>query len=245
MLTFDSISEIGSRENNEDSFMIARKNNAIIVAVADGLGGHGRGEVASATVIHKLKEYFNNREISENSGLIEFLQGAITFAQKELMVKQAKLSAKNEMKTTLVLLTVAHDCLCWGHVGDSRLYAFKNGRLAERTLDHSIPQMLVLSKEISERKIRHHPQRNMLLRVLGVEWEKPQYAISEVKNVSDYDALLICSDGFWELISEREMCKYLRKSKTVHEWLQRMTEKVQKNGRVSDMDNYTAIAIWM
>ena len=104
--------------------------------------------------------------------------------------------------------------------------------------------MLVLSGEIPERKIRNHPQRNMLLRVMGIEWETPQYKLSGEKTIEDYQAFLLCSDGFWELITEKEMCKLLKKSSSVTEWLQRMAESVRATGKAKDMDNYTAIAVW-
>lgn len=67
----------------------------------------------------------------------------------------------------------------WGHVGDSRLYYFKNGKIVKRTLDHSVPQMLVARGEIDEKEIRHHPDRNRLVRVMGMEWDEPKYQVSE------------------------------------------------------------------
>lgn len=242
MITFSAVSKVGNREINEDSYEIGRIGNTSFFVVADGLGGHGKGEVASAIATQTIKSAIAESNTDQLSSTVN---AAIIRAQETLLNEQICQHAKDEMKTTVVVLCMDDDSLCWGHVGDSRLYAFQKNKVKARTLDHSIPQMLVLSGEIPERKIRNHPQRNMLLRVLGIEWDRPRHEISEVMPVSDYQAFLLCSDGFWELIEEKDMCKLLKKSKTVEEWLAKMTNKVEKNGRKKDMDNYTAIAVWV
>ncbi len=132
----------------------------------------------------------------------------------------------------------------WGHVGDSRLYAFAKNKVKLRTLDHSVPQMLVFAREIKEKQIRNHPDRNRLLRVMGIEWEKPMYELAEQTQLEKYQAFLLCSDGFWELIDEKQMCKLLKNSSTVEEWMQAMVEVIKQNGIGKNMDNYTAIALW-
>lgn len=242
-ITFETTSNQGDRDLNEDSIYKYVINNTGIFAVADGLGGHGRGEVASQTVVHELKEIYSNENhlIEQHLSLSEVFD----LCQQKLLLKQKELGAHNEMKTTLTLLKIADNAVSWGHVGDSRLYAFKKNRIATRTLDHSVPQMLVLSGDISERKIRNHPDRNLLLKVMGIEWEEPQYEVSDIHDISEYDSFLLCSDGFWELINERQMCSCLRRSKTVDDWVEQMTFIVEKNGKGKDMDNYSAIGVWL
>jgi serine/threonine protein phosphatase PrpC len=109
--------------------------------------------------------------------------------------------------------------------------------------DHSVPYMLYLSKEIKESEIRNHPDRNMLLRVMGSEWKGSMYEVFKPLNLKHFQAFLLCSDGFWELITEDEMCELLKKTSTAAEWLDAMTKVVQKNGIGKEMDNYSAIAI--
>ena len=104
--------------------------------------------------------------------------------------------------------------------------------------------MLVLARDIKEKQIRNHPDRNRLLRVMGIEWEKPMYELAEPKKLGDYQAFLLCSDGFWELIDEKQMGKLLKSSSTVEEWMQSMVQVVRSNGTGKNMDNYTAIALW-
>jgi serine/threonine protein phosphatase PrpC len=121
---------------------------------------------------------------------------------------------------------------------------FVKNKLLLRTLDHSVPQMLVISKEIKARDIARHPDRNRLLRVMGIEWDTPKYELSDEYHLSDCQAFLLCTDGFWELIDEKTMRTLLKKSSSVEEWLSLMTDEVEKNGTEQDMDNYTALAIW-
>ena len=117
------------------------------------------------------------------------------------------------MKTTVVMLCVSGNNAYWTHVGDSRLYFFRKGKLVLHTKDHSIPQMLVAAGEIKEKNIRRHPDRNKLLRVMGTDWEEPQYAVSDPIELQEGDAFLLCSDGFWENIVEKQMQKCLKKQK--------------------------------
>ena len=114
----------------------------------------------------------------------------------------------------------------------------------KRTLDHSIPQMLVASKEIKESDIRNHPDRSMLVKVMGIEWEKPLFELMKPIPLRKCQAFLLCSDGFWELINEDEMCKCLEKAVNVDHWLQMMNDIVQSNGINVNMDNNSAIAVW-
>ena len=229
----------GNREINEDCAAAAVNGSAACFVLCDGLGGHGRGEVASKTAADRFLAAF-----AENPSLsAERLSAAFEAAQAELLAKQEELHVLNEMKTTAVVLMTDGQSALWGHVGDSRLYLFYKNKVVLRTLDHSVPQMLVLAGEIREKQIRQHPDRNRLMRVLGSEWGERKYEISEPVSLSECQAFLLCSDGFWEYITERGMCKYLKKSNTAAEWLQLMTDEVNRNGNGADMDNNTAVAV--
>jgi serine/threonine protein phosphatase PrpC len=132
-----------------------------------------------------------------------------------------------------------------GHIGDSRLYHFSHGRLKGRTLDHSVPQMLVATGEIREKDIRHHEDRNRLIRVMGIEWASPRYELGTAVKVSAGDAFLLCSDGFWEWIEEKEMQKLLKKSSTPVAWLEAMQEVTECHSAGTNRDNYSAIAVFI
>ena len=112
-----------------------------------------------------------------------------------------------------------------------------------RTLDHSVPQMLVLTKEIKEKEIRNHPDRNRLLRVLGVSGDTPRFELSEIQKRKKQQAFLLCTDGFWELILEKEMWQCLKNAKTAQKWLEQMEEIICRRGEGQDMDNFSAIGV--
>lgn len=243
-MEYATITNVGNREHNEDCAdgKIRNINGTEYgcFIMADGLGGHGRGEVASQLVVGTIMQMFTEADNMEN-----FLEKALDEGQRELMEMQRKERAFNELKTTAVGLLVLPQEIYWVHVGDSRLYYSRDRKLVERTLDHSVPQMLVASGEIKEKEIRRHPDRNKLLRVMGVEWDEPKYKVSEkIANVGN-QAFLLCSDGFWENIDEKKMQKCLKKAVSAQEWLSLMNEIVQKNGKKTDMDNNTAVAVFI
>ena len=105
--------------------------------------------------------------------------------------------------------------------------------------------MLVNRGDIREKDIRHHEDRSRLLRVMGTEWDAPKYQVVEGISLTKRSSFLLCSDGFWELIDEKMMCKLLKKSATPEEWLKNIEKIVLENGRGSNMDNYSAIAVFV
>ena len=228
----------GGRPIQEDSIGTFQKDGKYGFVLCDGLGGHGMGDVASSIVVSVFQAQFEKAD-----KLRGFLDDAFEAAQEIVMQEQRSLKAQEKMKTTAVMMATDRKKAYIGHIGDSRLYLFSGGKILLRTLDHSIPQMLVLSHEIEEKDIRFHPERNILLRVIGVEWDERMYQLMDPLPLAKFDAALLCSDGFWELIEEKEMETFLQTSSTVDEWLMKMRSVVQANGKGKEMDNNSAIAV--
>lgn len=239
MMTIAKYTDKGGRPINEDSIGVFQKDDVTCAVLCDGLGGHGMGDIASQTAVQSFGALFE-KNYSER-----YLDESFGEAQKSVMEKQSELQVKDKMKTTAVVAVIEKSFVKIGHIGDSRAYVFKRNKVKCRTIDHSVPQMLVNAGEIKEKEIRNHPDRSRLLRVIGVEWSKPMFDIKEPLRRKKCDAILLCSDGFWELIEEKEMENLLKKSSTVEEWLNSMLEIVNKNGVGREMDNNSAIAIWL
>ena len=238
-MTYKLLTHQGNREYNEDSAVCVESSGNYCFVVADGLGGHGKGEVASQKLVEVFKREFEAAQPHDT----RFLPKAFETAQDEIMLMQREQGTKFEMKTTAVCLTVIENKCQWGYIGDSRLYLFKKNKVRFHTLDHSVPQMLALSGEIKEHQIANHPDCNRLLRVVGVEWDSPRYELSEEAELTDCQAFLLCTDGFWECIEPKKMGAFLKKSAQAEEWAEMMMAEVQKNGQGTDMDNNTAIAV--
>lgn len=241
IIRYDMVSDKGGREHNEDSVGALVLEGRSCFVLADGLGGHAKGEVASTLVKDCILEDFKADGYRADS----FLDNALMRAQNELLKLQEQMGMRDEMKTTVVCLQIDGNKVRWGHCGDSRLYLFYKGKVKQRTQDHSVPQMLVNSGQIKEKEIRHHEDRNRLLRVMGTPYEKKLYECSDWIAVNHKLSFLLCSDGFWELILENEMEKLYKESVTPAIWLKQMAEIVADRGKDKESDNYSAITVWL
>ena len=227
----------GSRDINEDCTAVYQRRDELCFVLCDGLGGYGMGGIASQTVTEAFGDLFSKLETRQ------FIDEAFPAAQDILTAEQNTRHAAKIMKTTAVMLTVCGNKAYIGHVGDSRAYVFGKKEILGRTLDHSIPQMLAITGDIKESEIRFHPERNILLRVMGEKWEEPKQEFMKPIPLRKCRAFLLCSDGFWELIDENEMLNTLNRSGNVNEWMEQMVNIVKQHGTGISMDNYSAIAI--
>ncbi len=224
-------SDIGGRPNNEDSYLNKKMDDFSVFVVADGLGGHNDGEVASYIAVKSIQE-----SMVDNANDDVF--AAIEYANAQVLAQQEKTMTK--MKTTIAMVLIKDEETTIAHVGDSRVYAFQNGKVIFQTKDHSASQMAVAVGEITLEEIRNHDDRNMLTRVLGASDEIKVDAVSITND--QYDALLICSDGFWEYVLEDEMEETLSGSDSAINWLYKM-RSIQANRAPDNCDNNTAIVI--
>ena len=241
-LDYSAFCDQGDRNYNEDSIGISEVlSPTACFVLADGLGSHGMGDVASqAAVDEALKTMVGHTDNCTN-----LIRSAFTNAQKRILFEQQSHDAKSKMKTTMVLLFIDDQKAYFGHIGDSRLYHFHRGKTKKLTSDHSVPQMLVTAGEIKEADIRFHPDRNRLLRALGADDEEvPRCAVCDSPvQLKKGDGLLLCSDGFWEYITEAEMHRIYSKAESPLQWIEQMVEIVKQNGKGKNMDNFSAIAV--
>ncbi len=230
-----TLSHKGGREYNDDTVRVQSRDGDVCVVVGDGLGSYAGGQLASAAAADAALQEARRGSLLQESRL----QTVAERAQKAVLDCQAQ--HRGQMKTTLVLLTLEEGRARWMHIGDSRLYRFHGGKLVNQTMDHSVSQMAVLMGEIEAGDIRHHEDRNRILRALGGENAKPE--ISQPLILGQEDAFLLCTDGFWEYVYENEMEETLRACAEPADWLARM-EDILKKRVPPDNDNYSAAAVF-
>jgi len=239
MIIYSSLSRPGNRSCNEDTVGSIVVNGNPLLIVADGLGGHGAGDQASQFVVEQfISSYFQSGD--QEPG--EYLNVTFQTVQNGLIQLQEQAHCRSGMKSTAVVVIWKADNITIGNIGDSRAYLFGRFGYLWRTTDQSVPQMLALAGKIREKEIRHHPDRNKLLHALGDDSEEIRCEITRYPNPNCVRAVLLCSDGFWENIDERQMAYHLHRSKSPEEWLERMEKIVLRNGRNVKMDNYSAVA---
>ena len=224
----------GGREHNEDSLRAAAE--AGIFVLADGLGGHRSGEVASALAVETLFAGMAQAEALEEAALLDLFHSA----NQEILDQQAQ-PGQEEMRTTAVALRLTDSQAVWAHIGDSRLYRFSGGELAEVTKDHSVTYRKYLGGEISYMDVYHDDDRSSLLRAMGNPVCTPEGGEGPVQ---PGDAFLLCSDGFWEFVYNEEMLVDCLKSKTPEEWAQRMLLRHIRRTPPGN-DNVSLIAVFV
>lgn len=231
-INYSEYSSIGGRKKNEDMALIVSYPRSTIAVVADGLGGHGDGDVASRLAAHTISEQLSMDYPGE-----ERLAGAIRKANERILGKQ---ESGSDMKTTVAVLWFGDGAAYAAHVGDSRIYQFRNGRIQYQSVDHSVSQMAALMGDITADQIRYHCDRNRLTRALGAG-AAVRMDIRKLDVVSG-DAFLICSDGFWEPVLESEMIEDLAHAADAQRWIDAMRVRADAR-RKADADNSTVIAM--
>ena len=235
MLSSASYTDTGGRAVNEDSTRQARVGeDRLCLVVADGLGGHGGGALASAAAADTICRAWRGEADPEA------LKHLVQMGHQAVAALQTPQCA---MKSTVVALELAGNRAAWAHVGDSRLYHFIDGMLVFQTRDHSASQIAVFMGEITVDQIRFHEDRNRVLRALGQDGALTVEAGWETLRPGRH-AFLLCSDGFWEYVLENEMAGDLVHAADPLDWLARMRGRLM--ARVpADNDNNTAAAAWV
>lgn len=199
----------GGRNENEDRVAYAYTSDALFMVVADGMGGHNYGEVASQMLVQTMTCLFQARATPLLPNLQGFLLDGIYAAHDAINEYALRKGLRDPPRTTCVAAVVQRGTACWAHVGDSRLYHFDKRRLLERTRDHSVVQRLVEEGMLDEDQMSLHPDRNKLYNSVG-GFSLPDIELSELVTLKEGDVLMLCSDGVWGEIKDKEMVSTLR-----------------------------------
>jgi PPM family protein phosphatase len=237
------LSDVGCvRTNNEDSALFIRPSNLRVRAnkgflsiVADGMGGHAAGEIASRMAIDTVsKTYFDRDESSEES-----LFFALTKANRNIWQSAAKNVQQKGMGTTCTAIAIVDTRLYLAHVGDSRAYLLKKGQLFQLSKDHTYVQTLVDQGVITPTEAEKHPERNVLTRAMGTH-SKVEIDVAALPHAfEDDDRLFLCSDGLYDYLSNDEIAQLLLQPSLSESAAQLISLAKQRGGH----DNITVLLV--
>jgi serine/threonine protein phosphatase PrpC len=236
-----TLSKIGGRSRNEDACGVWSNHDACFLVLSDGAGGHGGGDVASKLVVKHALSWFRATPACTGPAV----EAALRAANSAIVDEQRREQRLQDMRATAVVLVIntARAEATWGHLGDSRLYCFRNYHIVAQTRDHSVVQSMVDAGYLPAQDLRSAPDRSKLLAALGdAEHFEPSIEPGTLP-LFDGDAFLLCTDGFWEYVQEDEMETALIASTSAEEWLRALESSVLGRGRPGQ-DNYSAIAVW-
>ena len=199
----------GARPTNQDRIAYAERDNAVLMVLADGLGGHKGGDIAAELLTQTVIRGFQNIKQPVISEPSTYLALSILHAHKVIIQHAAKLAPNIKPRTTCVLCLVQNGYAYWAHVGDSRLYHFRRDILLQRTYDHSTIEKLHRKGILTEEQMLTHPNKSQLLKCVGGHKE-PTISLSKETLLFEEDALLLCSDGLWEALKPEDLTRYLQ-----------------------------------
>jgi PPM family protein phosphatase len=222
------------RTSNEDQY-VANPQKRIFL-VADGMGGHAAGEVASKMAASRIEEILSQSEsFSDPESL---LQKAVQNANLQVYKAQLHNPEYRGMGSTLTILTFQDNRYYIAHVGDSRTYLLRNGNLTQLTRDHSLVWQLYEDHLITKEELSRHPRKNLITRSIGTH---PQIeAETQSDRVFENDMFLICSDGLTDVLSDQQIQNFLNSGKTSHEISEMLVEAANAGG---GPDNITVVVV--
>lgn len=234
-------SDIGNtRKINQDTFYVSKNEKYPIYLVADGMGGHKAGEVASTMVKDIVVEHLGHNKIKLKKELqvLKIIKKAIEEANTKIYLKSLQDEEYQGMGTTIVVSYVGKKYVYIGHVGDSRAYIIKGEKIEQLTEDHSLVNRLIKMGNITKEEARSHPQKNIITRAVGTS------SIIEIdlirQEYEDGDILLLMSDGVTNMLSDEEIFKEFKTSMDLQNSCK---EIIKKANDLGGFDNSTIVAI--
>lgn len=231
---------LGNRTCNQDRARIIERGSAVLLALGDGMGGHARGELASQALMDSLQSTFHEQELPIADPQ-HFLQQACARAHEEILALGLRQTEPVYPRTTAVVCLLQHNRAWWAHLGDSRLYWVRDGRVLARTRDHTYVEELLRRNAIDEQAAQAHPMRNYVTQCLGGPQEPARASLGEPGDLQIGDQLLLCSDGFWGALNEADWLQRLAEP-DLDAALQSLADAAERNA-YPNSDNVSALAL--
>ena len=236
-MIYAALTDVGiKRNNNEDSYIVNTEGKDKLFIVADGMGGHNAGEVASLEACRIIESHVMNTE----GNIEDVLKTAVEKANRDLFIRASENEGMRGMGTTIDALVATDDCIYVAHVGDSRVYVITDGDMRKITKDHSIVGMMVDSGSITEEEAKIHPQRNLITRAVGTAMTVDVDIVKEEIHTRQW--ILMCTDGLTNMVAKDEIHSIFKECEDADAIAKTLVEKAKQNG---GDDNITVVVIKM
>lgn len=227
------------RQNNEDSIYSSRSRDLFIIA--DGMGGHTAGEIASKTAVKKVKHFIKTK--AENyekiqDGFLGIISDAIDYGNNAIFSAAQKDESLKGMGTTLITAFLDDNKIYIGHVGDSRAYIINDTSINQITSDHSLAEELYRNGSITREEALNHPQKNIITRAMGCN--SSVKADLYTAEIWEGETLLLCTDGLSNMVSNDDICKIVKETQNMNECANKLVNAAIQAGGT---DNISVIVI--
>jgi len=204
----------GPRPYNQDRLAYSYSKDALLLVLADGMGGHSHGEIAAQLAVKTLTDAFQRLAVPVLNSPAKFLTDHIQQVHDMIENVTQEQEFVDSPRTTIVAAVIQRGYLYCAHVGDSRMYHFRANHLLYRTEDHSVVQSLYKKGVISKEEMATHPYKNKIYNCVGGE-ATPQIDLSDRVELAEGDSILLCSDGLWGFVPDPQIKDILDKSDNV------------------------------
>lgn len=233
-------SAIGGRKINQDRMGYSFTRDALLLLLADGMGGHIQGEVAATITMQTISTLFQQNANPYVKKPEKFLEESFFAAHREIHRYRAINNLPETPRTTIIACLIQHNTAFWAHCGDSRLYWLRNGQILARTRDHSRIETLIAQGKVAASERDTHPERNKLFNCLGAP-NAPIVEISRSSSLQAGDVMLLCSDGLWSVLPDHALAQCLQNNTIVRAVPELVHSATAIAGKSSD--NVTALAM--
>ncbi|MEM7430378.1 MAG: PP2C family serine/threonine-protein phosphatase [Pseudomonadota bacterium] len=212
-IEYAKVSALGDRSDNQDRAAVVVADDAAIMLVFDGMGGHSDGASAAETGLKTVQELFmdSTLPVLDPQG---FLYMALSRAHDAVVNLGRDVAVDFRPRATCAICLIQEDGAFWAHIGDSRIYQIRNGKVLARSRDHSHVEVLIQEGAISEEEAQDHPMRNFVECCIGGDAPVPDMSITSMKRLEAGDVLLACSDGLWSGLADDDVAQIGRADST-------------------------------
>ena len=230
------INLIGDRRENQDRSEVLSGDGHVLAVVADGMGGHANGKLAAETAVAALTA---NLLLDDPP---RFLADAMIAAHRAVFALGQGMPFEQRPGTTAVCALIVADKLWWTNIGDSRAYHLRQGRLLERTRDHTWIETQLAAGEMTPEEALLHPERHMIEHCLGIREKPPPVEVGAARTLAAGDVILLCSDGLWGQLDEADIIARLSTADPFTDTVRQLAEEAARAGRPHS-DNVSVVAV--